>query len=598
MIWMRRYASNVSGGQGVAGSNPVAPTSLCPARSRLTAITVWAPATRRWPAKRRARKGRTEKAEEGRSLQGLARAAVLAAGFAAALAGQPATAEETGVAPAAEQSAPISIFDIPTIVEGQRAVAAVLQAGDAAGALALLAALTKRYPDVGVFDYNLAALLAQASRPDEALQSLARAIEADLPAGALEQDAAFDLLRGDPRFQDLVAAAGQKRPPAQAKRNRPPSAEVGDDVAPVSAANTGWDPRFGVLRSLFHFRDEPAAKSSAAARDRSPSRLNAWFRRRDRGRQSRRSLRQPRPRPLDPPAGALSAGCPHPLRRRGQEQPGLTAASTPLPLQRRHRRQRLARRHGRPAVAEPAARCADRPGQHRRLFLQYAANHVYVYPEHRDHDPRLGDLFPANTPYVLISQGSSGSDQPLLDAVIAIFGGISPRGESLSRQQRTDRADGAVDFSHGPKRDRQRRRLPERQGPPDRLRSAKPRVADMIEIAHGLKVEDVPPMVRCASPMKASAKSGREVFFPASGETLFNTPSAIARIIRSTAYDKRLVVNAGANSRPQRPNVDFRWVVLRGDADRIVIRPLNDEGSAAEIVVPWHERVLCRGSRK
>ena len=46
---------------------------------------------------------------------------------------------------------------------------------------------------------------------------------------------------------------------------------------------------------------------------------------------------------------------------------------------------------------------------------QYALNHIYVYPEHRDHD--AVDYFPANWPYTLISQGSSGSDRIFLRAI-------------------------------------------------------------------------------------------------------------------------------------------------------------------------------------
>jgi hypothetical protein len=80
------------------------------------------------------------------------------------------------------------------------------------------------------------------------------------------------------------------------------------------------------------------------------------------------------------------------------------------------------------------------------------------------------------------------------------------------------------------------------------------------------------------------------VFLPTATETLFNTPSAIARVIQSTAYDKRLVVDASATVDPNHRPLTFRWVVLNGDADRITIHPLNANGSSTEIVVPWHER--------
>ena len=52
-----------------------------------------------------------------------------------------------------------------------------------------------------------------------------------------------------------------------------------------------------------------------------------------------------------------------------------------------------------------------------RLWQNAAANLLYVYPAHRDYDAKNGDLFPANTPYLLVSRGSSGSDKPFLDAI-------------------------------------------------------------------------------------------------------------------------------------------------------------------------------------
>ena len=66
------------------------------------------------------------------------------------------------------------------------------------------------------------------------------------------------------------------------------------------------------------------------------------------------------------------------------------------------------------------------------LYNQYTRNNLYIYPEHHDHDPGhsgvffpnplnhairdegYGDLYPTNTPYLIISQGSSGSDQPFM----------------------------------------------------------------------------------------------------------------------------------------------------------------------------------------
>ena len=69
----------------------------------------------------------------------------------------------------------------------------------------------------------------------------------------------------------------------------------------------------------------------------------------------------------------------------------------------------------------------------RSLFRHYATNHIYLYPEHRDHDPKHGDVFPANTPYFVMSQGSSGSDKPFLRAVGSILAAFRPEVKAFLR---------------------------------------------------------------------------------------------------------------------------------------------------------------------
>ena len=66
------------------------------------------------------------------------------------------------------------------------------------------------------------------------------------------------------------------------------------------------------------------------------------------------------------------------------------------------------------------------------LFKQYVSNNLYIYPEHLDHDPGhngvggYGDLFPTNTPYLITSQGSSGSDQPFMRALPYVLAAFRP----------------------------------------------------------------------------------------------------------------------------------------------------------------------------
>ena len=112
-------------------------------------------------------------------------------------------------------------------------------------------------------------------------------------------------------------------------------------------------------------------------------------------------------------------------------------------------------------------------------------------------------------------------------------------------------------------------------------------VLEMVNRANQLTIADVPPMVRIKVIEESEAGSAADVSLPMTADRLFDTPSAVARVIRSTAHEKRMVVDASGTVDPTGRPLTFRWVALNGTAD---IHPLNDSGSKAEIIVPWHER--------
>ena len=115
---------------------------------------------------------------------------------------------------------------------------------------------------------------------------------------------------------------------------------------------------------------------------------------------------------------------------------------------------------------------------------------------------------------------------------------------------------------------------------------AKLNVLGMIERAHDLNIDDRPAdgPLRVIEESHSDARDGHSASWT---RRLFDTPSAIARVIRSTAYHKRLVVDASETADPNGHPLTFHWSALNGEAD---IHLLNDSGSRAEIVVPWHER--------
>ena len=221
------------------------------------------------------------------------------------------------------------------------------------------------------------------------------------------------------------------------------------------------------------------------------------------------------------------------------------------------------------------------------LFQQYVANHIYVYPAHQDYGTPRGDLITANTPYMLISVGSSGSDQPLLKAVAAILaafrpdvkallankGLISPTVQWIFRRGQIG-IDNDDDYLSG-------------RAHPSAFNGRRIKLLDMVERAHSLAVADVPPMVRLRVKEESHGEAGIDTMLPSNDETLFDTPSAIARIVRSTSYAKRLVVDASETTDPNGRPLTFHWSVLRGDEKHITVRMLNDQGSVAEIIIPW-----------
>jgi hypothetical protein len=230
------------------------------------------------------------------------------------------------------------------------------------------------------------------------------------------------------------------------------------------------------------------------------------------------------------------------------------------------------------------------------LDLQYRRHNLYVYPEHLDHDPGrngdggYGDLFPTNTPYLLVSQGSSGSDQPFLRALAATLAAFRPevKRKLVDAQLLMPAVQLILRASY--------RGAPRRE---DYLTGkAHPSVfagelldpARMIELAHQMREDSVPPL--------AQLMAVREDPLPldaGSSEVLADAPACIARVFRASPEARRIVVTAevsfDANQRP----LTYHWAVLRGDPARVAIKPVTPNSSTVEIQVRHHERRSIEG---
>ena len=236
------------------------------------------------------------------------------------------------------------------------------------------------------------------------------------------------------------------------------------------------------------------------------------------------------------------------------------------------------------------------------LTQQYFNNHLYVYPENTDHDPGHngkgsghGDVFPANTPYVLVSQGSSYSDQPFLDALACTLAAFRPEVKKLLAENGWIAPTLQQIF---------RSNYKTVEKPDDYLTGvAHPTVFEgtlidplkMIEAAHAMTVETIPPLARIRVEKQDQGVAGSDYFESSEfGENLFDTPCAIARIGRSVKYRRQMTVTARDSVDLNRKPMKFAWVVLRGDESLITIVPLDKAASRAELTVAWHPRRKIR----
>ena len=235
------------------------------------------------------------------------------------------------------------------------------------------------------------------------------------------------------------------------------------------------------------------------------------------------------------------------------------------------------------------------PGLLDVLRRQYEANNLYVYPEHQDHDPGrngidgagFGDLFPLNTPYLLTSQGSSGSDQPFLQAVFATLAAFRPETKKRLVQERVlmPAVQMLLRLCATNVGDTNRYLAPGAH--PSVFEGAALDPVRMVTLAHEMKADEIPAVSRVRVVEEDSTRNGTDAWEGGPGERWADTTGAVARLWRGRAGQRRMVLSADGsydvNGRP----LTFRWVVTRGDAAGTRIRPLNERGSVVEVVFNW-----------
>lgn len=221
------------------------------------------------------------------------------------------------------------------------------------------------------------------------------------------------------------------------------------------------------------------------------------------------------------------------------------------------------------------------------LYQNYLAGQMHVYPEHRDHDPEHGDLIPANTPFFLISQGSSGSDRPHLEALAMILAAFRPETKRFLHENQLLAPTVQMIFRRSLAPVLSREAYLSGQAHPSVVPADQINLMRMVQLANALTPETVPPMVRLAVLSETDATEGIDYFGEGLSERLLDTPVAVARLWRSHVHRRSMVVSVEATRDPQGRTPMFLWRLLRGDPARSRIEPLDERGLRARITVDW-----------
>ena len=527
----------------------------------------------------------------------------LSAGAGAAAGDSPATNAPPAAAGTNAIQLP-SVFEMPALGDVYyRLTARLIQQakqGDMEGSAATCRKVIEVAPFMPDGYYNLACVQAQQGKADDAFASLEEALRHGYTNSAhMEQDEDLTPLRRDPRFRVLTKKA-QYSGVSLPERKAMPEV-VSNGVAHVRETNTGWDGANGVLRGLFTFDSgyETNVRKREVVLEHGDigNLLREWYKagtaagnfgdfydNRDGGHSLFPCSRFPQLTRIEygpeAIAGKVNYGMQVVLFFNGVVIGNSSTAATAGPY-----------------WSSQARMGYDNAWGVVRLYAQYVGNALYFYPEHRDHDPGhngqgdgYGDVFAANTPYLIISQGSSGSDQVFMDAVACTLAAFQPKVKDLLVRTGTLMPAVQMIFRASNKTVAK---------PEDYLTgAAHPTVFDggqldaqkMVRMAHEMTPEQVPPMVQLRVLDEDRGVPGRDYFDAGEREVLFDTPCAVARVVRSTQYRHRLVVSAAGSKDLNRKPLTWHWVVLRGDADAIQIKPKNQEGSLVEISVPYRAR--------
>jgi hypothetical protein len=232
------------------------------------------------------------------------------------------------------------------------------------------------------------------------------------------------------------------------------------------------------------------------------------------------------------------------------------------------------------------------------LAQSYLRNNLFVYPEHQDHDIGFngidgwGDLFPANHPALIVSQGSSFTDMPFLKALLATAAALRPEiQENLIKKNILIPTLHAI-FRKANKSVQKNEDYFTGKAHPVVFEGSQIDDLKMVQAAQLLSPMSVPPLAFLEVLSETPSTPGLDFFDRATvtSTKLSESPLCISRIFRGTQDHYEMRVSAKRSVDAQSKPLKFRWVLLQGDSAAIEILP-SDDGVEANLRLRWHDGI-------
>lgn len=240
------------------------------------------------------------------------------------------------------------------------------------------------------------------------------------------------------------------------------------------------------------------------------------------------------------------------------------------------------------------------PGGNRFLAQQYLSNNLFVYPEHQDYDigangvGGYGDLLPLNTPCLLISQGSSFTDQPFLQAMLDAAAALPPATQKLLIEKRLLMPVLQSIFRRSNKMITTPEDYFTGKAHPPVFDGAQIDAEKMTRIAHEMTPEKIPPVVLMSILEETQVEAGKNYFelpgaYPVK---LADTPVSIARVMRGNTAEHGMLISLEKTLNPHKGPLQVRAAILQGDPRFVRIE--STPGKAVmRVRVRWQPPLLA-----